>query len=156
MANFMAPTQTLQVGPSTKARATDTTAEVHMADSGLYTHAGGAGLHTIDLVTLPAGQLKVYPDLSRFDCSQMVPNADLSIGYRAHTKADGTVVVEDDNAFLDAADAGTAGVDSPFLLPFDTPLELDSVEGITIFATVETANIEDGDTLRVLVAYSNY
>lgn len=118
-----------------------------------YVHAAGAGTGEINLVTLPNGKVKVYPSLSRIDASAMASNADLHLGHRAYTESDGTAVVEDDNEFLDNADAGGGAIGSAFLLPA-APTVYDTKEGLEIYAMVDTGNIEDGDTISGWVAYT--
>lgn len=120
-----------------------------------YTHTAteGAGVGEINIVTLPAGLIRVFSDLSRIVSSAMVSTANLSIGYRAHTKMDGTAVVEDDNAFENDADAGSA-IDKVWTLPAVGFLDLDSENGVVLFVEIDTANIEDTDTIDGYVVYS--
>lgn len=117
-----------------------------------YTHAGGAGTHDINLCDLPPGKIKVYPDLCNVTSSAMVATANLSVGHRAYTQPDETAVAEDPNEWLDQADAGSA-IDSAYLLPV-VPTNYNSVGGIVVFATIDTANIEDTDTITGWVAYT--
>lgn len=118
-----------------------------------YTHAAGAGTGEINLVKLPAGEIMIYPSLSRINSSQFATNADLHLGHRAYVQKDGTAVVEDDNEFLDNADAGGGAIGSAFLLPA-SPTVYDTKEGLEVYAMVDTANIEDGDTIDGWVAYT--
>jgi len=128
-------------------------AKVHIADSGLYTHTLGAGTGAVNMLILPPGKIKVLVDLCRVVSSAMVATADLHVGHRAHTNLDGTAVVEDDNSLHDNADAGSA-LDEALTLPAAGILEFDSQEGVTIFVTIDTANIEDTDTIRLFLAYT--
>lgn len=118
-----------------------------------YTHAAGAGTGEIDLVMLPAGNIKVWPSLCRIDATQMVLNATMDIGHRAYTQPDGTVVAEDDAEFLNDAAVGAGVVGSAFLLP-TAPTVYSTNSGLEVFASIDTANIEDGDTITGWVAYT--
>ena len=111
-----------------------------------YAHTVGAGTGEINLIKLPAGLIRVNVDKSRIVSSAMVATADLHIGYRAHTNMDGTAVAEDDNAFADNLDAGSA-IDQAWVLPAVGFLDLDSEDGVVIFVLIDTANIEDTDTI---------
>jgi len=121
-----------------------------------YTHTAteGAGTGAVNLVVLPYGRIRIYADLSRIVTSAMVTLADVHLGYRAYTQIDGTAVVEDDNAFGDNVNGGSA-IDEAFSLPAEGFLEMDSQGGITIFATIDTANIEADDTIKGWVAFTN-
>lgn len=121
-----------------------------------YTHTGGAGTHDVNLCKLPPGKVRIIPDLCRVVASQMVATADLHIGTRAFVNEDGTAVVEDNNRFADNLDAGGGAIDQTFPLPSTgAPWhDLDSKEGITVYADVDTANIEDTDTIHGYVAFT--
>lgn len=119
---------------------------------GPYTHAAGADTGEINLVRLPAGKFLVLPDLSRIVTSQFAANAVLDIGYRAHTKADGSAVNASGNALGNDYAVGAGAVDSALSAPAGGILELDSVDGVVIYATVATANIENGDTVDGFLA----
>ena len=119
-----------------------------------YTHSAGAGTGEVNLVTLPAGRIVIFSDLSRIVASQMATSADLHLGYRAHTTQAGVTVNEDDNAFLNDSDVASAAVDAAFVLPAGGFIELNSKEGITIFALIDSGNIEDTDTISGWVAYA--
>lgn len=112
-----------------------------------YTHAAGAGTGEVNLFVLPPGYVSVYSYLSHLFTSAFVATADLHLGYRAYTDSDGSAVVADDNAFLDNADVGGGALDITWLLPTGYVKELDSMSGVTVYAMVDTANIEDADTL---------
>ena len=117
-----------------------------------YTHTAGAGTGEINLVNLPAGNIMIWPALCRVKSSAMVSTADLHIGHRAYTQPDGTVVAENDNEFLDNGDA-TSAIDSAFLLPA-VPTVYKSKDGIEVYAMVNTADIENTDTITGYVAYT--
>jgi len=141
---------------STGARADSlaTSAGVHAAYAE-YTHSSTAGTGTgaIDMFRLPAGRLRILCDQSRVVTSAFASNADLHIGYRAHTDLDGDAVVEDDNAFSDNLDAGGGALDVAWALPTGGILELNSEEGVDIYCLVDTGNIEATDTINLLCLY---
>ena len=127
-----------------------------------YTHAGGAGTHTIDLVTLPAGKIRVMSSLSYISMSQMVTSADAHLGHRAYTQPDGTAVAEDDNEWVDNSDVGGAARAGAWSNQIGTAVngavnladtEYETQEGLKIFVTIDTANIEDTDTIDGYVVY---
>lgn len=117
-----------------------------------YAHSVGAGTGEINLIRLPAGKYVILTDLSRIISSAMVSTANLSVGHRAYTNIDGTAVVEDNNAFADALDA-TGALDVAFSLPANGVFEIDSKVEVVIFAEVDTANIEDTDTISGYIVY---
>ena len=131
----------------------DTIAKMHIGRFS-YTHAAGAGTGEINLLELPAGKLTIYSDLSRIVTSQFAANADLHIGLRAYTNSANVAVVEDDNAFLDNADAGGGALDSAWVLPAGGTTQIDSRNGVVLYAMVDTGNIEDTDTISGWVAYT--
>lgn len=122
----------------------------------IYTHAAaqGAGTGELNLFQLPAGKIRVFPDQSWVVTSQYALNADLHIGFRSYTEPEGTVVAEDDNAFLDNADVGGAALDQALTLPATGFLDINSRNPVTIYAMIDTGNIETGDTLWVYMAYT--
>ena len=130
--------------------------EMFIGDSQLYTHATGADVDVeVELIRLPPGRVRIYSPLSRLETSQFVATSDFSLGTRAFTQEDGTDVAEDAVRFANQLDAGGAALDQVWPLPAGIGLtELNSQGGIIVFALVETANIEDGDTIRVYCAYS--
>jgi hypothetical protein len=119
-----------------------------------YTHSAGAGTGEVNLVSLPAGRIVIYSDLSRVVTSAYAATADLHLGFRAYTHQDGSAVAEDDNAFLDNADAGGGALDQAWVLPAGGVTELNSQGGITIYALIDTGNIENTDTLSGWVCYA--
>jgi len=113
-----------------------------------YTHSLGAGLGEVNLIRMEPGKRRILIDLCRIVASQMVATADLHLGYRAYTKYDGTAVVADDNAFLDNADVGGGDIDSAWVLPAVGYFDVDSKTNFIIYAMIDTANIEDTDTIN--------
>jgi len=127
-----------------------------------YTHlaAAGAGTGEVNLLRLPPGRLTIFSQLSRIEATQMVATADLHLGFRAYTEPDGDAVAEDDNAFLDNADAGGGAISSVFLLPAVTAAagpgitQINSRNGFILYAMVDTANIEEDDTISGYVVWA--
>lgn len=116
-----------------------------------YTHTAteGAGTGEVNLTKLPAGLIRVLPNLSHIHTyTAFGSSADLHIGYRAHTNMDGTSVSEDDNAFADNLDAGGGALDAIWALPAVGYLDLDSQDGVVIFALIDSGNIEATDTIE--------
>jgi hypothetical protein len=154
MAQFSgSPTSSNQY-PASPSRASggETQGEVRMARFS-YTHAAGNGTGEINLVKLPPGRLCIYCHLSRIVTPVMGANSDLHLGYRAHRTEAGVAVPQDDNAFLNDQDSA-GGVHESFLLPASGSLELDSQEGITVYAMVDTGNILTGNTITGWIMYS--
>lgn len=127
-----------------------------IADSGLVTVASlavtgvVAGTGEINLFTLPPGRVKVYTDLSRLVTTQFEANSDLHIGARRHTSnVDGTVVNESNNLFGDNIDVGGGAIDAALTVPAAGIHEFNSREGVTIFALIDTADMEAADNLRL-------
>ena len=140
-----------------------------------YTHAAPdvAGVGTIELLRLDHGRIKIWPHLSLLAHSAFVATADLDIGYRSYVQNDGTVVAEDGNALFDSIDAGggalaltlwpavTGAVVTNAPVEFETAgpgvegvYQVPEETGLRIFATVDTANIEVGDTIELVIAVS--
>ena len=117
-----------------------------------YTHTAGAGTGEVNLIRLPAGKYRILSDLSLIVSSAMVTAADLHIGHRAYTQPDGTAVAEDDNALADNLDAGSA-IDQSLPLPAGGELVIDSRDDLVFYAMVDTANIEDTDTISGYIVY---
>jgi hypothetical protein len=122
-----------------------------------YTHVDGAETDlTLNVLRLPAGRIRVYSYLSKLWASQQVATANLSLGYAEYTNEEGTIVVADINAFIDAADVGGGALDQVWTLPsaLGEYTEFNSQDGIVIIVTIDTENIEDTDTINVVCVYS--
>jgi len=145
---------TNQTASATKA-AVDVISKMHAARFS-YTHTSteGSGTGEVNLIELPAGRITIYSDLSRIITSAFGANADLHLGYRAYTNSAGTAVVEDDNAFLDNADAGGGALDQAWTLPAGGYTSFDTRNGLIIYAMIDTGDIEAADTISGWVAYT--
>ena len=125
-----------------------------------YTHlaAAGAGTGEVNLVTLPPGRIRIFAHDSRLITSQTAASATMDVGYRAYTEPDGDSIAEDDNAFEDNRDVATAATDA--VLEFagdgttDDPTVFNTRDGLTIFASVDSGNIETDDTIKGWISYS--
>src|SRR5262245_27022991 len=113
------PTKSTQYTAVTSGRGGPIAATGLNASVFTYTHSAGAGTGEINLLLLPAGRVTIYSQLSRVEMTATTTNADLHLGFRAYVEPDGDAVAEDDNAFLDNADAGAA-ISSVWLLPLVT------------------------------------
>ena len=117
-----------------------------------------AGVGVASVIKLPAGTIRIYPQLSYLlTGNTSVATADLHVGYAAHTTQAGVAVVADDNAFLDNGDLGGAVLSGVLLLPTVATsiyTELDSQEGVDITITVDTANASIGETIQLVIAYT--
>lgn len=124
-----------------------------------YTHAAGAGTGEINLCTLPAGHIRVLPQLSRYSSDDMGASAVASIGHRAYTQADGTVVAEDVDEWAVAIAVGVAAIAESFwsalaAATLETDADYDNVNGLTIFVAITAGNIEDTDKIDGYVAWA--
>ena len=140
-------------------------AEATVAGAGLqvanftYTQVA-AGQDDFSLVTLPAGKVRVYPTLSYISIPDMTASADFHLGHRAYTQSDGTAVAEDDNEWMDNVDSGGGAVAAlwsgvtGFVSATILANEYDTVEGLTIFGMVDTANMDASDVLQGFVVWS--
>lgn len=129
-----------------------------------YTHsaAAGAGTGEINLLTLPPGPIIIFPQKSFFGVSvAWAASSTVSIGTRAYTQPDGTVVVAAGASFVSVVAVGAAVVaDTAFALPAAASglggfVRYNSVGGVTLFATVASGNIAVGGTLNGHVVWAD-
>lgn len=100
----------------------------------------GAGTGTAKMFRLPAGKVRVFPDLCRVVCPVGTATADLHIGTAAYTKEDGSAGAADDNAFADNLDVGGGALDQAWTAPAVGYLDLDSQNGIDVEVLIDTAS----------------
>ncbi len=117
-----------------------------------YTHTAGAGVGEINMFTLPAGRIRIYPDLCRYTASAMVSTANLSIGHRAYVNEAGTTVALDVDEWLTDADASSA-LDAVIGDGGTTLNQYESRDGIVVYVAITTANIEDTDTISLCMVF---
>jgi len=113
-----------------------------------------AGVGEINIFKLPPGRIRFYPDLSWLISSDMSANANLSIGHRAYVNEDGTAVAEDDNEWLDDADSGGGALDQDLDDIILVPTLMNSQEGIIVFVTIDTGDMDLTDTIEIWFAYT--
>jgi len=106
------------------------------------------------MLTLPAGRIRIYPDLCRYTASQQDTDADLHIGHRAYVNEAGTAVAEDDNEWLDSADVAGGALDAVIGDGGTTLNQYESRSGIIVYMMIDTGNIEDTDTLSLCMVFS--
>lgn len=129
-----------------------------------YVHptAAGAGTGEMNIVTLPPGPVIVFPQLSVWGVSVAWAAASTcSIGHRAYTQPDGTVVAASAAFFVSAVAVGAAVVaDTAFALPAAASglggfVRFNSRSGVTLFCTVASGNIAIAGTLRGRVIWAD-
>lgn len=124
-----------------------------------YTHVAGAGTGEVNLFTIPAGKIRIFPQLSRISMSQMVATADFHLGHRQYHTDDGTLVPQDDDEFIANADVGGGVIAETTwsAVPgatLTTDMEYDTRDGFTVYAMIDTANMENGDTIDGVCVWS--
>lgn len=118
--------------------------------AGFTTAAAG----DIQLVRMPAGRLRILPDLCRVICPIGTATSDLDVGYGAHLDQDGATVSADGAAFVDSADVGGAAIDAAFDAATEVGLEFYSQDGFDIVASFDTADSPASGDLIVAVVYA--
>lgn len=125
-----------------------------------YTHAAAAGAGTgeINLITLPAGSILIYPALSSFGVSvAWAASSTVQFGTRAYVNTSGTTVAAVTGALSAAVAVGAATVATTAMtVPANgQALKINSSNGVTIFATVASGNITVGGTLFGYIAWAD-
>ena len=127
-----------------------------------YTHDAGAGVGEINLLKLPAGRIVVWPQFSYLSASQFAANSDLHLGHRSYVEPDGDTVAEDDDEWVADATVHTGPISGPLQGTFATVFTngtepgatvYESIDGIVVFASIDSGNIEDTDTISGWIAY---
>lgn len=112
---------------------------------------------TINLVKLPPGKLRIFPGLSSFLCSNMAATANISIGYAAHTASNGAAVVADVDALKAEGLVNACVLANSYNIMANvanTALLLDSLDGVTVTATVGTANTAVNGTYSGYITFA--
>lgn len=99
-----------------------------------------ANVGTITCLRLPPGRIRIFPYESRWQSANMVANATVSVGYDAYTDANGAAVAANAVALLANTASGAGAVNTALAAPANGGLLIDSQSGVTITATVATAN----------------
>jgi hypothetical protein len=124
-------------------------AKLTFTAAGFTTAAAG----DIGLIRMPAGRVRILPDLSRVVCPIGTATSDLDVGYGAHVGLDGVAVALDGDAFVASADVGAAAIDAAFDAATVLGLEFTSQAGFDIVCSFDTANSPAAGDLIVVVAY---
>lgn len=124
-------------------------AKLTFTAAGFTTAAAG----DLSLIRMPAGKVKILPDLSRVICPAGTATSDLDVGYGAYTDQDGTAVALDGDAFVASADVGGGAIDAAFDAATVVGLEFESRDGFDIVASFDTANSPAAGDMIVVVAY---
>lgn len=111
-----------------------------------------AGQGTAQVIRMPAGRVRILPDLSRLVSPAGTAGQTIDVGYGAHKDASGTDVVAAPAAFL-AAEVNTAALDLALKLPASGELVLESQDGFDITFTVATQNSAAAGDVIVYIAY---
>lgn len=125
-----------------------------------YTHtaAAGAGTGEVNLITLPAGSILIYPALSSFGVSvAWAASSTVQFGTRAYTNTSGTTVAAVTGALSAAVAVGAATVATTAMtVPANGQvLKINSQNGVTIFATIASGNITVGGTLFGYIVWAD-
>ena len=113
--------------------------------------AAGDATSTVDLITLPKGDLSIWvPDCvikySAFGASRV-----LDVGYNAYTDIGGDAVAADPNAMEDDLDVSGAGTSR---MSTGLRVNIQSKTDVTILATVAGGTIPAAATLEGYITYS--
>jgi hypothetical protein len=126
-------------------------------DYASYTHASGSGDGEVNLLVLPPGRVRVWGALSRLLVDELDTSATVALGYRAYVGQDGETVVQDEDALVaaTAADSGgvSAALDATDGVGEAEYYEFDSLSGVTIFATVESGDIDNDEKIELALVY---
>lgn len=120
-----------------------------------FTAAGftTAALADIALLRLPAGKIRIFRDLSFLKCPAGTSTSDLDIGLQAYTKADGTTQTIQGIALADSLDVGGGALEQILPLPAGGSLLVDSLNGVVVACSFDTANSPATGTLILKLAY---
>lgn len=111
----------------------------------------GADGSSVNLVKLPAGRVRVLPDLSRIAVSALGASRVMDLGFRAYVASDGiTAVAASLNDFVNDRDVSSA-TDSHF--GTDVKKDFFSFDGITICALIAGGTLDAAETMEGYVAY---
>lgn len=142
-----------QMADDYRARPTEDHGKLRLAYFKFTATEAGADGSTVDLCKLPAGAVRILPNLSRYNVSALGASRVMDIGHRAYYKDwTDTEVAEDGDAFV-ADDDVSAAVEAAAL---GTGVKFDvySTGGVTIFATVTGGTIPIGAVIEGFVAYA--
>lgn len=141
--------------PVVRNHAVDISGKLRVALFDYEQEAEGAAGSDIALVKLPAGRVRVFPNLSRYTISALGAARTLDLGHEAYIGIDGVEVAADPDEFVSATDVSTAVIAdwSEAIGDVDTVL-FQSRDGVTLIATVAGDVIDAGETLAGYVVYA--
>lgn len=125
-----------------------------------YTHTttAGAGTGEVNLITLPAGSILIYPALSSFGVSvAWAAGSTVQFGTRAYVNTSGTTVAASVGALSAAVAVGAATVATTAMtVPANgQALKINSQNGVTIYATIASGNITTTGTLFGYIVWAD-
>lgn len=159
MANFLSTELTNEAALPVTLNPVHKSTKLHFKYFSHTNAAGGAASDTIEFVKVPAGDVRVFKNLSVVNCSAFGASRVLDIGYRAYTKyTDQSAVAESIDTILDGADisvlASKVGGVGTNALTNDPTLLLQGKDRVTIFGTVTGGTIPAGAVLNGYIVYA--
>ena len=142
--------------PPTFNKSSDWGAKLRMSESKLTFTAAGfttAAAGDISLIRMPAGRVRILPDLSRVICPQGTSTSDLDIGYGAYVGMDNVAVVASPAALDGSIDVGGGAIDAALSLPANGELVIESKSGFDIVCSFDTAASPASGDMYVRIAY---
>lgn len=120
-----------------------------------FTAAGftSAAAGDISLLRLPAGNIRILRDLSFLKCPVGTATSDLDIGLAAFTKADGSNQALQGILFADSLDVGGGALEQVLPLPDAESVLVNSLNGVVVVCSFDTANSPAAGTLILKLAY---
>lgn len=100
---------------------------------------------------LPAGRLRIRPDLSRLQCPIGTATSDLDVGLAAFVKADGTTQALQGALLADSLDVGGAAINQN--LQAVAPVEINSRDGAAVVCSFDTANSPAAGVLQLNLVF---
>lgn len=137
------------------AKSADVSAKLRAAFfSKTYTAAEQGTTGEMNIVKLPAGKIRVFPDLSRVFVPDGASGMTIDVGNRKYIGQDGVEVIEDDNSLHDNGACGSGDLDAALALPAVGYIEFDSQDGVIIYASFDTAGPDGADTLTGYIVFA--
>lgn len=124
----------------------------------IFTAAGftSAAAGDLALLRLPPGRIRIYLELCRLTCPAGTVNSDLDIGLGAYTKtSDRSTQALQGSLLADSLDVGGGALAQNLPgNPAATSIVVDSVEGVDVVASFDTANSPSSGVLRLVIVYA--
>jgi hypothetical protein len=121
-----------------------------------FTAAGftTAALGDISLIRMPAGPVRIFPDLCRLVCPAGTATSDLDIGISAYTDHLGATIALAGIALADSLDVGGGALDQTLPLPaVASMIEVRSADGFDIVCSFDTANSPASGDMYLTIVY---